>query len=68
LAYLKNGYPQIEIANYLGLFKSAISMVVKSGKVEVERQGCFSISMRGFFGILFPFEDISIELLTIAFS
>jgi len=29
LAYLEDGYSQIEIANYLGLSKSAISMVIK---------------------------------------
>ena len=32
LTYLEDGYSQIEIANYLGLSKSAISMVIKSGK------------------------------------
>jgi len=32
LAYLEDGYSQIEIANYLGLSKSTISMVIKSGK------------------------------------
>ena len=31
LAYLEDGYSQIEIANYLGLSKSAVSMIVKSG-------------------------------------
>ena len=30
LAYLEDGYSQIEIANYLGLSKSAISMLVKN--------------------------------------
>ena len=28
LAYLEDGYSQIEISNYLGLSKSAISMVI----------------------------------------
>ena len=32
LAYLEDGYSQIEIANHLGLSKSAISMVIKNGK------------------------------------
>ena len=32
LAYLEDGYSQIEIASFLGLSKSAISMVIKSGK------------------------------------
>ena len=31
LAYLEDGYSQIEIANYLGLSKSAVSMINKSG-------------------------------------
>jgi len=32
LAYLEDGYSQIEIANYLGLSKSAISMIIKNDK------------------------------------
>ncbi len=32
LAYLEDGYSQIEIASFLGLSKSAISMIVKSIK------------------------------------
>ena len=32
LAYLEDGYSQIEIANFLGLSKSAISMIIKSDK------------------------------------
>ena len=32
LAYLEDGYSQIEIANHIGLSKSAISMVIKSDK------------------------------------
>ncbi len=32
LAYLEDGYSQIEIANYLGLSKSAVSMVIKRVK------------------------------------
>ena len=32
LAYLENEYSQIEIANYLGLSKSAIFMLIKNGK------------------------------------
>ena len=32
LAYLEDGYFQIEIANYLGLSKSAISMLIKNDK------------------------------------
>jgi len=32
LAYLENGYSQIEIANHLELSKSAVSMVIKNGK------------------------------------
>ena len=28
----KDGYSQIEIANYLGLSKSAISMIIKNDK------------------------------------
>ena len=32
LAYLEDGYSQSEIANYLGLSRSAISMVIKNGK------------------------------------
>ena len=32
LAYLEDGYSQIEIAKYLGLSKSSISMVIKSYK------------------------------------
>ena len=32
LAYLEDGYSQIEIANYLGLSKSAISMIIKNSK------------------------------------
>jgi len=31
LVYLEDGYSQIEIANYLGLSKSAVSMIIKSG-------------------------------------
>jgi len=34
LVYLEDGYSQIEIANYLGLSKSAISMVIKNGKSQ----------------------------------
>jgi DNA-directed RNA polymerase specialized sigma subunit len=29
LAYLEDGYSQIEIANYLGLSKSAVSLIIK---------------------------------------
>ena len=29
LAYLEDGYSQIKIANFLGLSKSAISMIIK---------------------------------------
>ena len=32
LAYAEDGYSQIEIANFLGLSKSAISMIIKSDK------------------------------------
>jgi len=32
LAYLEDGYSQIEIANHLRLSKSAVSMVIKNGK------------------------------------
>ena len=32
LAYVEDGYSQIEIANFLGLSKSAISMVIKNNK------------------------------------
>jgi len=32
LAYAENGYSQIEIASFLGLSKSAISMIIKSDK------------------------------------
>jgi len=32
LAYAEDGYSQIEIANYLGLSKSAISMIIKNNK------------------------------------
>ena len=32
LAYLEDGYSQIEIASFLGLSKSAISMIIKSDK------------------------------------
>jgi len=32
LAYLKDGFSQIEIFNYLGLSKSAISMIIKNTK------------------------------------
>ena len=32
LAYLEDGYSQIEIASYLGLSKSAISMIIKNTK------------------------------------
>ena len=32
LAYTEDGYSQIEIANFLGLSKSAISMIIKSDK------------------------------------
>ena len=31
MVYLEDGYSQIEIANYLGLSKSAVSMIIKSG-------------------------------------
>ena len=31
-AYTEDGYTQIEIANFLGLSKSAISMIIKSDK------------------------------------
>ena len=31
--------PRIDLAG-LGLSKSAISMVIRNGKVEIERQGC----------------------------
>ena len=29
LTYLKDGYSQIEIANFLGLSKSAVSLIIK---------------------------------------
>jgi predicted transcriptional regulator len=29
LAYLEDGYSQIEIVNYLGLSKSAVSLIIK---------------------------------------
>jgi len=32
LAYLEDGYSQIEISKYLGLSKSAISMIIKNDK------------------------------------
>jgi len=32
LAYFEDGYSQIEIANYLELSKSAISMIIKNAK------------------------------------
>ena len=32
LAYLEDGYSQIEIANHLRLSKSDVSMVIKNGK------------------------------------
>ena len=32
LAYLKDGYSQIEIANHLRVSKSAVSMVIKNDK------------------------------------
>ncbi len=32
LAYAEDGYSQIEIANFLSLSKSAISMIIKSDK------------------------------------
>jgi predicted transcriptional regulator len=34
LTYAEDGYSQIEIANYLGLSKSAISMIIKNHKSE----------------------------------
>ncbi|MEA3490979.1 MAG: hypothetical protein U9R27_03685 [Campylobacterota bacterium] len=34
LAYAEDGYSQIEIASFLGLSKSAISMIIKSSKSE----------------------------------
>jgi predicted transcriptional regulator len=35
LAYLEDGYSQIEIANYLGLSKSAVSLIIKKLEVEI---------------------------------
>jgi len=34
LAYLEDGYSQIEIANHLRVSKSAVSMIIKNGKSE----------------------------------